>query len=260
MKVLIVGGVAGGATAAARLRRLDEHAEIIMFERGEYISFANCGLPYYIGGEITDKADLTVQTPKAFYDRFRVDIRTRNEVIAIDPVAKVVDVKDLKTVEVYNVSYDKLILAPGAAPVRPKFEGADLDRVFTLRNIPDTYRIKDFIDEQKPRRALVVGGGYIGIEMAENLNRAGLEVTVVEFLDHVIAPLDFDMAAEVHNHIRHKGVRLMLETAVTGIYEEEGDLRVTISRKNAGTDAKSNGRTESNGIVSDSSEEIERIW
>lgn len=256
MKVLIVGGVAGGATAAARLRRLDEHAEIIMFERGEYISFANCGLPYYIGGEITDKADLTVQTPKGFYDRFRVDIRTRNEVIAIDPVAKVVDVKDLKTGEVYNESYDKLILAPGAAPVRPKFEGADLDRVFTLRNIPDTYRIKDFIDEQKPRRALVVGGGYIGIEMAENLNRAGLEVTVVEFLDHVIAPLDFDMAAEVHNHIRHKGVRLMLETAVTGIYEEEGDLRVTISRKNAGTDAKSNGRTESNGIVSDSSEEI----
>lgn len=185
-----------------------------------------------------------------------MDIRTRNEVIAIDPVAKVVDVKDLKTGEVYNESYDKLILAPGAAPVRPKFEGADLDRVFTLRNIPDTYRIKDFIDEQKPRRALVVGGGYIGIEMAENLNRAGLEVTVVEFLDHVIAPLDFDMAAEVHNHIRHKGVRLMLETAVTGIYEEEGDLRVTISRKNAGTDAKSNGRTESNGIVSDSSEEI----
>ncbi|NLM07384.1 MAG: FAD-dependent oxidoreductase, partial [Clostridiales Family XIII bacterium] len=163
MKVLIVGGVAGGATAAARLRRLDEHAEIIMFERGEYISFANCGLPYYIGGEITDKADLTVQTPKGFYDRFRVDIRSRNEVIAIDPVAKVVDVKDLKTGEVYNESYDKLILAPGAAPVRPKFEGADLDRVFTLRNIPDTYRIKDFIDEQKPRRALVVGGGYIGI-------------------------------------------------------------------------------------------------
>jgi NADPH-dependent 2,4-dienoyl-CoA reductase/sulfur reductase-like enzyme/peroxiredoxin family protein/TusA-related sulfurtransferase/rhodanese-related sulfurtransferase len=236
MKVLIVGGVAGGATAAARLRRLDEHAEIILFERGEYISFANCGLPYYIGGEITDKADLTLQTPKGFYDRFRVDIRTQNEVIAIDPTAKVVDVKDLKSGEVYNESYDKLILAPGAAPIRPKFEGADLDRVFTLRNIPDTYRIKDFIDERKPRRALVVGGGYIGIEMAENLHRAGLEVTVVEFLDHVIAPLDFDMAAEVHNHIRQKGVSLMLETGVTGIYEDGEELRVSLRKKDAPID------------------------
>lgn len=236
MKVLIVGGVAGGATAAARLRRLDEHAEIILFERGEYISFANCGLPYYIGGEITDKADLTVQTPKGFYDRFRVDIRTQNEVIAIDPVAKVVDVKDLKTGEVYNESFDKLILAPGAAPLRPKFDGAELDRVFTLRNIPDTYRIKDFIDQKKPRRALVVGGGYIGIEMAENLHRAGLEVTVVEFLDHVIAPLDFDMAAEVHNHIRQKGVKLMLKTGVTGIHEEDGELRVTLGEEEVRTD------------------------
>lgn len=236
MKVLIVGGVAGGATAAARLRRLDENAEIILFERGEYISFANCGLPYYIGGEITDKADLTVQTPKGFYDRFRVDIRTQNEVIAIDPVAKVVDVKDLKTGEVYNESFDKLILAPGAAPLRPKFDGAELDRVFTLRNIPDTYRIKDFIDQKKPRRALVVGGGYIGIEMAENLHRAGLEVTVVEFLDHVIAPLDFDMAAEVHNHIRQKGVKLMLKTGVTGIHEEDGELRVTLGEEEVRTD------------------------
>ncbi|NLT47506.1 MAG: FAD-dependent oxidoreductase [Clostridiales bacterium] len=236
MKVLIVGGVAGGATAAARLRRLDENAEIILFERGEYISFANCGLPYYIGGEINDKADLTVQTPKGFYDRFRVDIRTQNEVIAIDPVAKVVDVKDLKTGEVYNESFDKLILAPGAAPLRPKFDGAELDRVFTLRNIPDTYRIKDFIDQKKPRRALVVGGGYIGIEMAENLHRAGLEVTVVEFLDHVIAPLDFDMAAEVHNHIRQKGVKLMLKTGVTGIHEEDGELRVTLGEEEVRTD------------------------
>lgn len=244
MKVLIVGGVAGGATAAARLRRLDEHAEIILFERGEYISFANCGLPYYIGGEITDKADLTVQTPKGFYDRFRVDIRTQNEVIAIDPAAKVVDVKDLKSGEVYNESYDKLILAPGAAPIRPKFDGADLDRVFTLRNIPDTYRIKNFIDQRKPRRALVVGGGYIGIEMAENLHRAGLEVTVVEFLDHVIAPLDFDMAAEVHNHIRQKGVQLMLETGVTGIYEEGEELRVSLRKKEVRNGAKEGARTD----------------
>lgn len=236
MKILIVGGVAGGATAAARLRRLDDYAEIIMFERGEYISFANCGLPYYIGGEITDKADLTVQTPKSFHERFNIDIRTENEVIAIDPAAKVVDVKDLKTGEVYNESYDKLILAPGAAPLRPNFEGSGLDRVFTLRNIPDTYRIKDFIDQKKPRRALVVGGGYIGIEMAENLHSAGLDVTVVEFLNHVIAPLDFDMAADVHNHIRQKGVKLMLETGVTGIYEDGTDLRVTLGEQEVRTD------------------------
>ena len=228
MKVLIVGGVAGGATTATRLRRLDEHAEIIMFERGEYISFANCGLPYYIGGEITDKSDLTVNTPKDLHDRFQVDVRTLNEVISLDPAAKVVDVKDLNTGEVYSESYDKLVLAPGAAPIRPNFEGAGLDRVFTLRNIPDTYRIKDFIDQKKPQRALIVGGGYIGIEMAENLHRAGLDVTVVEFLNHVIAPLDFDMAADVHNHIRQKGVKLLLETGVTGIYEEKDELLVSL--------------------------------
>ena len=236
MKVLIVGGVAGGASAAARLRRLDEFAEIIMFERGEHISFANCGLPYYIGGEITNKADLTVQTPKAFYDRFRVDIRTMSEVISIEPAAKVVDVKDMTTGEVYHESYDKLILAPGAAPIRPPFEGADLDQVFTLRNIPDTYRIKDYIDSKQPRRALVVGGGYIGVEMAENLHRAGLKVTIVEFADHVIAPLDFDMAADVHNHLRQKGVSLKLGTAVTGIYQEETGLRVATSAGDLATD------------------------
>ena len=236
MKVLIVGGVAGGATTATRLRRLNEQAEIIMFERGEYISFANCGLPYYIGGEITDKADLTVLTPKDLHDRFRVDVRTQNEVIAIDPVSKVIDVKDLKTGEVYNESYDKLVLATGAAPLRPKFDGADLDRVFTLRNIPDTYQIKDFIDQRKPRHALVVGGGYIGVEMAENLHRAGLDVTIVEFLNHVIAPLDYDMAADVHNHIRQNGVKLMLETGVTGVYEDGGELRVSLGKEEVRTD------------------------
>lgn len=236
MKILIVGGVAGGATAAARLRRLDEHAEIIMFERGEYISFANCGLPYYIGGEITDKADLTVQTPKSFYDRFRVDIRTQNEVQAIDPAAKVVDVKDLVSGEMYHESYDKLILAPGAAPLRPNLPGVDLDRVFTLRNIPDTYRIKDFIDQAKPRRVLVVGGGYIGVEMAENLHRAGLDVTVVEFADHVIAPLDFDMAADVHNHLRQKGVTLILGDGVASIEEKGDSLKVALGKGEVETD------------------------
>lgn len=230
MKVLIVGGVAGGATAAARLRRLDENAEIVMFERGEYISFANCGLPYYIGGEITDKTTLTVQTPKSFNDRFKIDIRVKNEVTAIDINAKVVDVKDLVSGEIYQESYDKLILAPGAAPIRPNFEGADLDQVFTLRNIPDTYRIKDFIDQQKPKSALVIGGGYIGVEMAENLHNAGLDVTIVEFADHVIAPLDFDMAADVHNHLRQKGVSLILGDGVTGIKDEGSSLRVTLGK------------------------------
>ena len=230
MKVLIVGGVAGGATAAARLRRLDEQAEIIMFERGEYISFANCGLPYYIGGEITDKSALTVQTPKSFNDRFNVDIRINNEVLSVDPSAKVIDVKDHTTGELYHESYDKLILAPGAAPVRPDFEGSGLDRVFTLRSIPDTYRIKEYIDQNRPKRALVVGGGYIGVEMAENLHNAGLEVTIVEFTDHVIAPLDFDMAAEVHNHIRQKGVNLILGDGVTGITEDGDELSVSLGK------------------------------
>mgnify|MGYP000865092646 CR=1 FL=1 len=230
MKVLIIGGVAGGATAAARLRRLDEFAEIIMFERGEYISFANCGLPYYIGGEITDKTALTVQTPKSFNNRFNIDIRTQNEVIALDPSAKVVDVKDLVTGEIYHESYDKLILAPGAAPIRPNFEGSDLDRVFTLRNIPDTYRIKEFIDQQNPKTALVVGGGYIGVEMAENLHNAGLDVTIVEFADHVIAPLDFDMASDVHNHLRQKGIALILGDGVTGIKEEGKGLLVSLGK------------------------------
>ena len=230
MKVLIIGGVAGGATTATRLRRLNEQAEIIMFERGEYISFANCGLPYYIGGEITDKSALTVQTPKSFNDRFNVDIRINNEVLSVDPSAKVIDVKDHTTGELYHESYDKLILAPGAAPVRPDFEGSGLDRVFTLRSIPDTYRIKEYIDQNRPKRALVVGGGYIGVEMAENLHNAGLEVTIVEFTDHVIAPLDFDMAAEVHNHIRQKGVNLILGDGVTGITEDGDELSVSLGK------------------------------
>ena len=230
MKILIVGGVAGGATAAARLRRLDEHAEIILFERGEYISFANCGLPYYIGGEITEKAALTVMTPKTFNDRFNVDVRTAQEVISIDRANNAIEVKDLSTGKIYTENYDKLILSPGASPIRPNLEGANSDRVFTLRNIPDTYRIKEFIDQKKPRSVLVVGGGYIGVEMAENLRHAGLEVTIVEFADHVIAPLDFDMAADVHNHLRQNGVTLFLGDGVTGIREEGETLRVILGK------------------------------
>ncbi len=227
-KILIVGGVAGGASAAARLRRLDEHCEIIMFERGEYISFANCGLPYYIGGEITEKSALTLQTPQSFNARFNVDVRVNSEVISIDKQNKTVSVKNQKSGETYTESYDKLILSPGAEPVKPNIEGTDNDKVFTLRNIPDTYRIKEYIDENKPKSAVVVGGGYIGIEMAENLFEAGLDVTIVEFANHVIAPLDFDMAADVHNHIRQKGVNLILNDGVKSIEDSSTGLKITL--------------------------------
>ncbi len=227
-KVLIVGGVAGGASAAARLRRLDEQAQIVLFERGDYISFANCGLPYYIGGEITDKDDLTLQTPESFRARFNVDVRVQNEVTAINRADKTVTVLRKNTGETYTEPYDKLILSMGAEPVVPPIEGIRNGRVFTLRNIPDTYKIKDFIDQRHPKTAVVVGGGYIGVEMAENLHAAGLHVTMVEMLDQVIAPLDFDMAADVHRHIREKGVELLLKTTVKAVREEAGSLFVVL--------------------------------
>lgn len=218
-KVIIIGGVAGGASAAARLRRLDESAEIVMFEKGEYISFANCGLPYYIGGEITKKSSLTLQTPESFHARWQVDVRVMQEVTAIDPAKKMVSVKNLKTMDTYTEPYDYLILSPGAEPVKPPIQGIDSAKVFTLRNIPDTYRIKEYMDRHNPRTAVVAGGGYIGVEMVENLHRAGLQVTLVEMQDQVIAPLDADMACEVHNHLRSKGVTLRLGTAVTEVRE-----------------------------------------
>ena len=230
-KVLIIGGVAGGASAAARLRRLDENAEIMMFEKGEHISFANCGLPYYIGGEITDKDALTLQTPKSFNARFRVDVRVFHEVTAIDRAAKTVSVRNIKTQEIYTESYDKLILSPGAKPVKPPIEGIDSDKIFTLRNIPDTYKIDDFIKKQKPKTAIVAGGGYIGVEMAENLHRAGLEVTLVEMLDQVIAPLDYDMACDVHRHMESKGVVLELGNAVKSIRDTGKELVVSLNNK-----------------------------
>lgn len=211
-KVIIVGGVAGGASAAARLRRLDEKAEIIMFEKGEYISFANCGLPYYIGGEITEKSALTLQTPQSFKARFNIDVRIFSEVTGIDKEAKTVTVKNQKTGETYTESYDKLILSMGAEPIKPPIDGINSSRVFTLRNIPDTYKIKDYIDQNKPKTVAVVGSGFIGVEMAENLVSAGLHVSLFELTNQVIAPLDFDMASDVHNHIISKGVDLKLET------------------------------------------------
>ena len=217
MKVSIVGGVAGGASAAARLRRLDEKAEIIILERGDYISFANCGLPYFIGGEITDKRLLTLQTPESFKARFNVDVRVNNEAIKIDKDRKVVVVKDRIKDEVYEESYDKLILSPGAEPIRPSINGINSDTVFTLRNILDTYKIKDYVDNNKPSSAVVVGGGYIGVEMAENLKQAGLEVSIVELADHLIAPLDVEMAADVHRYIKSKGIKIYLNNGVKEI-------------------------------------------
>ena len=235
MKVVIVGGVAGGASAAARLRRLDESAEIIMFERGEYISFANCGLPYYIGGEITMKSALTLQTPQSFNARFNVDVRVNSEVTSIDPKAKTVTVRSKDRGE-YTESYDKLILSPGAAPIRPPMEGADNARVFTLRNIPDTIKIREYVEEEFPESAVVVGGGYIGVEMAENLKNAGVAVTIVELADHVIAPLDYDMACDVHRYLKEKGVGLILKNGVQAIKEEGGKLKLTLSDGEIETD------------------------
>ena len=236
MKVLIVGGVAGGASAAARLRRLDEKAEIIMFERGEYISFANCGLPYYIGGEINKKSALTLQTPQSFNSRFNVDVRVWNEVTAIDPEKKQVTVHNVQTGQDYTESYDELILSPGAAPLVPKMDGVDDPRVFTLRNIPDTVKIRDYVEEEFPESAVVVGGGYIGVEMAENLKKAGLKVTIVELADHVIAPLDGDMAAEVHRYLRDQGVELMLGKAVQSMEDKGGKLTLPLSEGEIETD------------------------
>lgn len=236
MKVIIIGGVAGGASAAARLRRLDEQAEILLLERGDYISYANCGLPYYIGGVITNKDELTLQTPKSFHARFNVDVRVLSEVLSIDPTAKTVEILDVKNNAKYTESYDKLILSPGAEPVRPPIEGAGNAKVFTLRNIPDTYRIKEYVDREKPKSAVVVGGGYIGIEMAENLHDVGVDVTLVELADHVIAPLDYDMACEAHNHIRAKGVTLILGDGVKAISDKDGRLAVKLGTSELATD------------------------
>lgn len=216
MKVVIVGGVAGGATAAARIRRLDEHADITVFEKSGYISYANCGLPYYIGGEIEDKEELTLQTPESFYARFRIDANVRHEVTAIDPEKKTVTVKNLTTGDVFDETYDKLLLSTGAKPVKPNFEGADDERIFTLRNVEDTFRIKDYVTAASPEKAVVIGGGFIGIEVAENLRRLGIDVTLVEAAPQLMAPFDADMAAFIHAEVRAAGVELVLGGMVDG--------------------------------------------
>lgn len=216
MKVVIVGGVAAGATAAARLRRLDEQAEILIFERSGYISYANCGLPYYIGDVITAPEALTLQTPEQFFARFRVQVRVRHEVTALHPERKAVSVTDLATGRTFEESYDKLILAPGARPTQPRLPGVGLERVFTLRTVEDTFRIKEFIQKNKPRSAVLAGGGFIGLELAENLRELGMEVTIVQRPKQLMNPFDADMAALIHAEMRRHGVQLALGSTVEG--------------------------------------------
>jgi len=227
-KIVIVGGVAGGASAAARLRRLDENVEIVLFERGKYISFANCGLPYYIGQVIKNRDDLLVQIPEKFKARFKIDVRVNSEVIEIDRKNKQVKAKDLSSQTTYDEKYDKLILSPGAEPARPPIEGVNLSRIFTLRNIPDADVINDFVSEQKPKRAVVVGGGYIGLEMAENLRHRGLLVAIVEMLDQVMPTLDKEMAASLHEHLHEQSVALWLGDGVVGFRQSNSKLIVAL--------------------------------
>jgi len=225
MKVVIIGGVAGGASAAARLRRLDEEAQIVMFERGEYISFANCGLPYYVSGVIPKRSSLLVQTPKSMKSRFNIDVRTMSEVAGIFPEAKEVEVKNLTSGETYRESYDYLVLSPGAAPIIPDIPGVKLPNVFTIRNVPDSDTVKGYVDVQQPASAVVVGAGFIGLEMAEGLHACGVEVHVVEAADQVMGPLDREMAAIVHQYMRKQGIKLHLNSqavAIEGAEQAEG--------------------------------------
>ena len=226
-KYLIVGGVAGGATTAARLRRLDEQAEIIMFERGEYVSYANCGLPYYIGDTISERDRLFVQTPQSFKARLNVDVRNRQEVVAIDRSGKSVTVRRADGTE-YSESYDKLVLSPGAEPLRPSIPGIQDELIFTLRNVPDTDRIKDYIEKHNVHHAVIVGAGFIGLEMAENLHQKGIRVTIVEMAEQVMTPLDYEMAAAVHQHLKTKNVEFYLKDAVNSFVREKSGLQVRL--------------------------------
>ncbi|MBQ3684840.1 MAG: FAD-dependent oxidoreductase [Candidatus Methanomethylophilaceae archaeon] len=227
MKAVIVGGVAGGASAAARLRRLDESAEIVMFERTGYVSYANCGLPYYVGGVITDKGKLTLQTPQSFASRFDVDARVLSDVVSVDRAAKKVHVRNLADGSEYDESYDYLILSPGARAMRPDIEGMDDPRVMTMRTVEDTFAMRSFIEDRSPRTAVVCGGGFIGLEVAENLCEMGIKVTVVQRPDHVLPTLDRDMAADLHHCIRSHGIDLLLGESLEGL-DTSGELKVRL--------------------------------
>ena len=228
MKYLIVGGVAGGATTAARLRRMDEDSQIVMFERGEHVSYANCGLPYYIGGTIEERDALFLQTPQSFGARFNVDVRVNSEVVAVNRAASSITVKNLLTGESYEESYDKLVLSPGAEPVRPPLTGIDSEGIFTLRNVADTDRIKNYIVANQIKRAVVVGAGFIGLEMAENLHQLGVLVSIVEMSEQVMTPLDYSMASIVHQHLKTKNVEFYLKEAVTAFRKQDSVLKVSL--------------------------------
>ena len=234
MKVVIVGGVAGGATTATRLRRLDENAEIILFERGEHISFANCGLPYYVGNVIKNEEDLLVQTPEKFKERFNIDVRISQEVIKIDKENKKVEVKKNDTGETYFETYDKLVLSPGAEPINP-FKEVKSDRIFTIRNVNDAEKVKAFIKSNNPKSAVIVGGGYIGVEMAENLSEYNMEVSIVEKAPHLISIIDNDIAHFVHKEVKKHGVKLYLNQGVNDISEHE-KLLLTLDNEKIETD------------------------
>lgn len=228
MKIVIVGGVAGGATTAARIRRLDEHAKIIIFERSGYISYANCGLPYYIGDAITDSEELTLQTPEGFNSRFCVDVKVHHEVVDIHPEIKKVSVMNLKSGEVFQENYDKLVLSPGAKPAQPRMSGIGIDKLFTLRTVEDTFRIKEYINKNHPKSVVLAGGGFIGLEMAENLRELGMDVTIVQSSKQLMTPFDFDMASIIHSKMRKHGIKLKLGYTVDGFEEKHGGVDVLL--------------------------------
>lgn len=249
-KIVIIGGVAGGATAAARIRRLDENAEVIVFEKSGYISYANCGLPYYIGGVIREKNALTLQTPQSFWKRFRIDMRVRHEVIAINSETKKVSVKNLDTNEIFEESYDKLLIATGAKPIKSHDFEDNIEEVFYLRTVEDTFRIHEFVNEKKPKTAVIAGGGFIGLELAENLCNMGIDVTIVQRPKQLMNPFDEDMAAFIHGKMRSKGIKLMLGHSVAG-YKKSGD-GIEIELKD-GITLKADMAAEAIGVVPDNS-------
>ena len=228
MKVIIVGGVAGGATAAARIRRLNEHAEITVFERSGYISYANCGLPYYIGDVITEPEELTLQTPESFFKRFRINMKIHHEVISIHSECKTVSVKNLENGEIFEENYDKLILSPGAKPTQPRLPGVGIDKLFTLRTVEDTFRIKEYINKNHPKSAVLAGGGFIGLELAENLRGLGMDVTIVQRPKQLMNPFDPDMASMIHNEMRKHGIKLVLGYTVEGFKEKDNGVEVLL--------------------------------
>ena len=231
MKVVIVGGVAGGATAAARIRRLDEQAEIFVFERSGYISYANCGLPYYIGGVIENPQQLTLQTPESFFSRFRVHMKVHHEVTALHPERKTVSVKNLESGEIFEESYDKLLLSPGAKPTQPRLPGVGIDKLFTLRTVEDTFRIKEYINNNHPKSAVLAGGGFISLELAENLRELGMDVTIVQRPKQLMNPFDSDMASFIHSEMRRHGIKLALGHTVEGFVEKEDGVEVLLKEE-----------------------------